>query len=140
MASVNKVIIIGHLGEDPDLRYTESNTAITKMSVATSERYKDKQGNQQEKVEWHRIVVFGKQAEHCNQYLAKGRQVYIEGRIQTRKYQDKQGNDRYTTEIVAQNVTFLSGGNEGRAPQQRQSNSRGGGGYNQQFDNDDLPF
>ena len=153
MASINKAIIIGNLGDDPELRYTESNTAVTTLSVATSERWKDKNGEPQEKTEWHRIVVFGRQAENCNQYLKKGRSVYIEGRIQTRKWEDKDGNPRYTTEIVAQTVQFLSGGRDGGGndfggPPSRSSNnnnssnrsSGGGGGYNQAFDDDDIPF
>ena len=153
MASINKAIIIGNLGDDPELRYTESNTAVTTLSVATHERWKDKSGEPQERTEWHRVVVFGRQAENCNQYLKKGRSVYIEGRIQTRKWEDKDGNPRYTTEIVAQTVQFLAGGRDGGGndfggPPSRSSNnnssnsnrSGGGGGYNQAFDDDDIPF
>ena len=142
MASINKAIIIGNLGDDPELRYTENNTAVTTLSIATNERWKDKDGQPQERTEWHRVVVFGRQAENCNQYLKKGRSVYIEGRIQTRKWEDKDGNTRYTTEIVAQTVQFLAGGRDGEyspAPS-NQNRPSGTGGYNQAFDDDDIPF
>ncbi len=104
---LNKVMIIGRLGQNPEKRYTSSGEPVTTFSVATSEFSRDKEGNRQEKTEWHRIVVFGKSAESCSTYLAKGSLAYIEGRLQTNKWQDKQGNDRYTTEIIANNVRFL---------------------------------
>jgi single-strand DNA-binding protein len=107
---VNKAIIVGNLGKDPEVRFTPSGRAVAKFSVATTERWTDQQGQKQEKTEWHNIVVWGKQAEICGQYLAKGRQVYIEGRITNRSYDDKDGNKRYITEIIAQNVRFLGGG------------------------------
>ena len=110
MASVNKVILIGNLGRDPELRYTKSGQAVANFSIATNERWKDKDGQSQERTEWHRIVTWGKTAELCAQYLAKGRTTYLEGRLQTREYEDKDGIKRYTTEIVAQNVTFLGSG------------------------------
>lgn len=110
MASVNKVILIGNLGRDPELRYTKSGQAVANFSLATNERWKDKDGQSQERTEWHRIVTWGKTAELCAQYLAKGRTTYLEGRLQTREYEDKDGIKRYTTEVVAQNVTFLGGG------------------------------
>ncbi|WP_246506413.1 single-stranded DNA-binding protein [Kistimonas asteriae] len=98
---VNKIILIGNLGGDPETRYTPNGSAVCNLTVATSERWKDKQtGQPQEKTEWHRVVVFGKLAEIAGQYLVKGSKVYIEGKLQTRKWQDQQGNDRYTTEIV----------------------------------------
>jgi len=107
---VNKVILVGHLGADPDMRYTPSGQGVCELRVATSESWNDKNGQRQERTEWHRIVVWGKRAEICSKYLAKGRQVYIEGRIQTRSYDDKDGNKRYITEIVAADVQFLGGG------------------------------
>ena len=107
--SVNKVILVGNLGQEPELRYTSSGTAVCNLSVATSEYWTDKSGQRQEKTEWHRVVVWDKQAEHCNQYLAKGRQVYVEGTLQTRSWEDANKNKRYTTEINARAVKFLGG-------------------------------
>ncbi len=108
MASgVNKVILIGRLGQDPEVRYTSNGGAVANFSLATSESWTDKQGQKQEKTEWHRIVVWGKMGELCGQYLSKGRQAYIEGRLQTREWTDKEGGKRYTTEVVAQSVQFL---------------------------------
>ncbi len=99
---VNKVILVGTLGQDPDTRYTPSNAAVANLSIATNETWKDKQtGEQKEKTEWHRVVMFNRLAEIATEYLRKGSQVYIEGKIQTRKWEDKEGNDRYTTEVVA---------------------------------------
>jgi len=110
MASgVNKVILIGRLGTDPEVRYTNNGGAVANFSMATNESWTDKGGQKQEKTEWHRIVVWGKLAELCGQYLAKGRQAFVEGRLQTRDWTDKEGNKRYTTEIVAQTVQFLGG-------------------------------
>ncbi len=108
MASVNKAIIIGNLGKDPEVRYTSDGNAVANFSVATTDRYKDRDGNMQEKTEWHRVVVFGKTAENCGQYLSKGRSVYVEGPIQTRSWDDREGNKRYTTEIVGRTVQFLT--------------------------------
>lgn len=108
--SVNKVILVGRLGQNPEVRYTPSGAAVANFSIATSESWLDKAGQKQERTEWHRIVVWGKQAENCSQYLAKGRQVYIEGRLQTRQWQDKEGQTKYTTEIQAQTVQFLGSG------------------------------
>ena len=125
MSSVNKAIIIGHLGQDPDVRYTQSGAAVANFSLATNEYWNDKEGNRQERTEWHRIVVWGRTAETCKQYLSKGRQVYVEGRLQTRQWQDKDGNTKYTTEIVADQVTFLSGGDRG---DRGQGGGQGGGG------------
>ena len=112
---VNKAIIVGNLGRDPDVRFTPSGRAIAKFSVATTERWTDQQGQRQEKTEWHNIVVWGKQAETCGQYLSKGRQVYVEGRITNRSYDDKDGNKRYITEIIARDVRFLGGAGGGGA-------------------------
>ncbi len=105
--SVNKVIIIGRLGSDPEKVVTGTGKTVAKFSLATSEQWSDAGGQKQERTEWHRIVVWGRQAETCAQYLSKGRQAYIEGRLQTRQWEDKDGNKRYTTEIVAQRVQFL---------------------------------
>lgn len=105
---INKAILVGRLGQDPEIRYTASGTAMTTFSVATSEKWKDKNsGEMQERTEWHRIVAWGKLGEICGEYLGKGRQVYIEGRIQTRQWEDKDGNKRYTTEIVANEMKML---------------------------------
>lgn len=112
---VNKVIIVGNLGKDPEVRYTQGGQAVADFTVATTEAWTDKAGAQQEKTEWHRIVVWGKNAENCGKYLSKGRQVYIEGRLQTREWQDKEGQKRYTTEVVANDVMFLGGGQGGGA-------------------------
>lgn len=117
MASVNKVILIGNLGRDPELRFTQGGQAVANFSLATSEKFQGRDGQPKEQTEWHRIVVWGKTAENCAQYLAKGRSVYIEGRLQTRDWEDKDGNKRQTTEITAQRVQFLGGrGGAGGAP------------------------
>lgn len=107
MASVNKVILIGNLGSDPEMRYTPGGQAVAQFNIATTDVWIDKSNVKQEKTEWHRIVVWGKLAEHCKEYLSKGRQVYIEGRIQTRTFDDKNGQKRTITEIVAQTVKFI---------------------------------
>jgi len=110
MASVNKVILIGNLGKDPELRYTPQRQAVATFPIATSERWTDKSGQRQERTEWHNIVLWNKQAELANQYLKKGRSVYIEGRLQTRSWDDRDGNKRYRTEIVGNIMQFLGGG------------------------------
>lgn len=115
MASVNKAIIVGNLGRDPEVRYTQSGQAMARFTVATTDTWTDRDNARQERTEWHNIVVWGKQAETCGQYLSKGRQVYIEGRIQTRKFEDREGKERYFTEINAQQVTFLGGRDGGGA-------------------------
>ena len=115
MASVNKVILIGNLGRDPETRFMPSGDAICNISIATTENWKDKNGEKQEKTEWHRVAFFGKLAEIAGEYLKKGRQVYIEGRLQTRKWQDKEGQDRYTTEIVADRMQMLGSRESGSA-------------------------
>ncbi len=106
---VNKAILIGNLGADPEVRFTPGGQAVANFRIATSESWKDKEGNKQEKTEWHRIVVWGKLAELCGEYLKKGRQAYVEGRLQTREWTDKEGKKNYTTEVVANQVTFLGG-------------------------------
>jgi single-strand DNA-binding protein len=151
--SVNKVILLGRLGQDPELKYTPGGSPVCNFSVATTEAWTDKQGQKQEKTEWHRIVVWGKLAELCNQYLAKGRQAFIEGRLQTRSWDDKDGNKRYTTEILANTVQFIGGATASQGGQQQVDNS-----YNQapaqnvpsgqdyqisndaHFASDDIPF
>jgi single-strand DNA-binding protein len=112
MASVNKVILIGNLGADPELRYTNTGTAVANFRIATNEVWTDKNGEKQERTEWHQIVVWGKQGENCGKYLKKGRPVFVEGRLQTRSWEDQSGNKRYTTEVVAQAVQFLGGRGE----------------------------
>ncbi|NOY45296.1 MAG: single-stranded DNA-binding protein [Deltaproteobacteria bacterium] len=119
---VNKVILIGNVGKDPELRYTQNGTAVCNFSLATTERAKI-QGEWQDKTEWHNIVAWSRLAELCNQYLQKGTQVYIEGRLQTRKWEDREGNTRYQTEIVAQDVQFLSRTRQEGAPAARRSPS-----------------
>jgi single-strand DNA-binding protein len=107
MAGVNKAILVGNLGADPEIRYTPAGVAVANFRIATSENWVTKSGEKQERTEWHRIVAFGKLAEICGQYLNKGKQVYIEGRIQTRQWEDKEGGKRYTTEIVASTMQML---------------------------------
>ena len=107
MGSVNRVFLVGNLGKDPELRFTPGGQAVANFSLATSDTWTDKQGQKQERTEWHRIVVWGKLAETCGEYLKKGRQVCVEGRLQTREWTDKENRKNYTTEVVAQNVTFL---------------------------------
>ena len=109
MASVNKAILIGNLGKDPEVRYMPSGDAITHINIATTETFKDREGVKQERTEWHRVVFFGALAKIAGEYLKKGRPVYIEGRIQTRKWQGQDGQDRYTTEIVANEMKMLGG-------------------------------
>ena len=146
--SLNKVMIIGNLGADPEVRYTQSGAAVGNFNVATNEVWTDKSGARQERTEWHRVVVFGKQAENCGKYLSKGRQVYVEGRLQTREWEDRDGNKRTTTEVIAQTVQFLSGDSDGPrrngAPESSRGGSQGGGsapsGYSQSFNDDDIPF
>lgn len=125
MSSVNRVILVGHLGADPELRYTNGGTAVCSLRIATTETWTDKDGQRQERTEWHQISVWGKQAENCGQYLAKGRQVYVEGRLQSREYDDKEGVKRKVWEIQADRVNFLGGGREGG---EAEGCGHGGGG------------
>ena len=113
MASLNKVMLIGNLGKDPEVRYTAGGTAVASFSLATSEKFKNKNGDFEEKTEWHNITLWARLAEIAGEYLSKGKTVYIEGRLQTRKWQDKEGKDRYTTEIVGEKMQMLSGKGEG---------------------------
>ncbi len=160
---VNKVILVGNLGSDPEIRYTGSGTAVCNFSLATSESYKDRDGNQVENTEWHRIVAWARLAEICGEYLKKGRQVYIEGQLQTRQWEDKDGNTKYTTEIKAREMQMLGsrdggggsddfGNMDQSAPSRPQRSSNNGGGSRQPApaqsgggddwapDDDDLPF
>ena len=142
MASINKVILIGNLGRDPEVRYTQGGTAVANFTMATTDRWSDPSGERKERTEWHRIVVWGKQAEIAGEYLRKGRSVYVEGSLQTREWTDRDGNKRYTTEIKAQRFQMLGGrGDADRAPMggdppQHQVAEPADGGY----DEDDIPF
>lgn len=140
--SVNIAIVVGNLGKDPEVRFTQSGRAVANFPIATSESWTGQDGSPQERTEWHNIVVWGKQAESCGQYLSKGRQVFVQGRIQTRKWTDQNGQDRYTTEIVAQRVQFLGGGGGARASQESQD--QGFGEPSSSFQSppidDDIPF
>lgn len=151
MASVNKAIILGNLGKDPEVKYMPSGDAICNFSIATTESWKDKNGEKQEKTEWHRISMFGKLAEIAGEYLKKGSAVYVEGRIQTRKWANKDGQDQYTTEIVADKLQMLGskgdGQRSGGSSQERDSNPAGRPGgtakpASSDFDSmaDDYPF
>jgi len=155
MASVNKVILIGNLGADPETRYLPSGDAVTNIRIATTDTWKDKSGEKQEHTEWHRIAFFGKTAEIAGEYLKKGSPVYVEGRIRTRKWQDKEGQDRYSTEIVADRMQLLGGRGGGtetmaREPVGAGAGAGGGGGGGGKaapkkggaFDemDDDIPF
>lgn len=118
---VNKVILVGNCGADPELRYTPAGTAVTTVNIATSEKYTDRDGNKQERTEWHRLVFWRQLAEICGKYLHKGKQIYVEGKLQTRKWQDQSGIDRYTTEIIVDKMQMLGRasdgfGNQGSAP------------------------
>jgi single-strand DNA-binding protein len=149
MSSLNKAMIIGNLGADPEVRYTQSNTAVANLSIATSDRYKDKSGEWKEKTEWHRVVAWGRTAEVCQEYLQKGSQVYIEGPIQTNKWDDKDGQTHYSTEIKALRMVMLGGKGGNNAP--AESNGAGSKAsepmssnvdLNENLDDidDDLPF
>jgi len=159
MRGINKAIIVGTLGDDPETRYTGAGTAITSFSLATNEQWTDKQsGEKQERTEWHRITIFGKLAEIAGEYLKKGSKVYIEGKLRTEKYTDKQGVERYTTKIIGEEMQMLGDPGQGqrggsRPSGQRQHRDRPGGGYDdqrgpapapapvqQEFDDDDIPF
>ena len=147
---INKVILVGNLGADPETRYTASGSAVTNISLATTDSWRDKgTGEQQERTEWHRVVFFNRLAEIAGEYLRKGRQVYVEGRLQTRKWQDQNGQDRYTTEVVASEMQMLGGREDGGGGPPAQ-----GGGFRDRprqpaaaepqpaadFEDDDIPF
>lgn len=130
MASVNKVILVGRLGKDPEVKYTQDGTPVANFSIATDESWKDKEGEKQERTEWHNIVAWKKLAEICGSYLKKGSQVYLEGKLQTRKWEDKDGNTRYTTEIVLNQMVMLGSKPDNGAPAQAKKVE----------DFDDVPF
>lgn len=155
MASVNKVILVGNLGADPEMRYLPSGEAVANLRVATTDTWKDKEGNKQESTEWHRISFFGRQAEVCGQYLKKGSQIYVEGSIRTRKWQDKDGQDKYSTEVRGDRMQMLGGrqgmGGPGADSPSREGSARPGGqgskpagqaaeGSNFNDFEDDIPF
>ena len=142
---VNKVILVGNLGQKPDMKYTQSNTAVANLSLATSESWKDREsGDLKTKTEWHRVVYFGKLAEIAEQYLDKGSKVYVEGKLQTRKWQDQAGNDRYTTEVLGQELTMLdSRGESSGSSYESKSSPIGAEDVNQdngEFSEEDIPF
>jgi single-strand DNA-binding protein len=150
MGSVNKVILVGNLGRDAEMRFTPGGAAVATLNLATTEVWNDKGGQKQEKTEWHRIVLWGKTAESLNEYLTKGKQIYVEGRLQTRKWQDKDGQDKYTTEIRGDRIVLLGGGGGGGGGA-RQQNRGGGAGASSGGDDhmgepvseltdDDIPF
>src|ERR1700704_2240287 len=153
MGSVNKVILVGNLGRDAELRYTPGGAAVATINMATTEVWNDKAGQRQEKTEWHRVVLWGKTAESLKEYLTKGKQIYVEGRLQTRQWDDKDGNKRYTTEIRGDRVVLLGGGGRGQSSGggERGGGERGGssGGHapssgpepsEQPLTDDDIPF
>ena len=157
MGSVNKVILVGNLGRDAELRYTPGGAAVATLNLATTEVWNDKaSGQKQEKTEWHRVVLWGKSAESLSEYLTKGKQIYVEGRLQTRKWQDKDGNDKYTTEIRGDRIVLLGGGGGGggmgggsRSPQRATVGAGAGGGGGEHepmgepindLTDDDIPF
>lgn len=141
--TVNKVILIGNLGQDPEVRSTAGGTQVASLRIATSERRKDKSGEWADHTEWHSVVAFGRTAENIGRYCKKGKQIFVEGRLQTRKWQDKEGNDRWSTEVVADNVRFLGGG-EGKGGSKHRTERVGGGGGDYGGDmphqDDDIPF
>ena len=142
---VNKVILVGNLGQKPDMKYTQSNTAVANLSLATSESWKDKEsGDLKTKTEWHRVVYFGKLAEIAEQYLDKGSKVYVEGKLQTRKWQDQVGNDRYTTEVLGQELTMLDSRGDSSGSSFENNNSvmseENVNQDNGEFSEEDIPF
>jgi single-strand DNA-binding protein len=143
MGSVNKVILVGNLGRDAEVRFTPGGQPVATLNLATTEQWNDKEGQRQEKTEWHRIVLWGKQAESLQQYLVKGKQIYVEGRLQTRQWDDKEGVKRYTTEIKADRVTLLGSGGGGMrsGAVDREAGSHPGA-MNEPADvpEDDIPF
>ena len=141
MSGVNKVIIVGRLGTDPEVKTVSENNTVARLSVATSESWTDKQGQRQERTEWHRVVVWGKLADLCGKYLSKGRQVYLEGRLQTRSWEDQQGQKRYTTEVVANTVQFLGGQSDRASDSQDSYDPSSNFGPEPSFDSEEeIPF
>ena len=143
MGSVNKVILVGNLGRDSELRFTPGGAAVATLNLATTEVWNDKQGQKQEKTEWHRVVLWGKQAESLQEYLTKGKQIYVEGRLQTRQWDDKDGNKKYTTEVKADRITLLGGGGGGRSLDRSSGQAPSGGMDDPPMDpitDDEIPF
>lgn len=148
MGSVNKVILVGNLGRDAELRYTPGGSPVATINLATTEIWNDKSGQRQEKTEWHRVVLWGKTAESLNEYLTKGKQIYVEGRLQTRQWDDKDGNKRYTTEIRGDRIVLLGGGGMGSGGGGGRQQTRGGGAPSDEhmiepgseLTDDDIPF
>jgi single-strand DNA-binding protein len=149
MGSVNKVILVGNLGRDAELRYTPGGAPVATLNMATTEVWNDKAGQKQEKTEWHRVVLWGKSAESLSEYLVKGKQIYVEGRLQTRKWQDKDGNDKYSTEIRGDRIVLLGGGGGGGGGRQQSRGGAMGGGMDEsmggpepagEITDDDIPF
>ena len=142
MASLNKVMLIGNLGKDPEVRFTASGQAVASFSLATSEKFKGKTGEWEERTEWHNITLWGKLAEIAGEYLSKGKTIYVEGRLQTRKWQDKSGNDRYTTDIVGDKMQMLSAkGERSGSGDTATASKTGSASYEEPpFQDDDIPF
>ena len=143
--SVNKAILVGNLGKDPEIRFTGTGRAVCKFPLATTTSWNDNDGQRQERTEWHNVIVWGKQGENCGKFLSKGRQVFVEGEIRSRSYDDKDGNKRYITEIVAQSVRFLGGQGGSRAPMDapgfpEEPAAPMGGGGGAATDDEDIPF
>ena len=144
MGSVNKVILVGNLGRDAELRYTPGGAAVATLNLATTEVFKDREGQRKEDTQWHRVILWGKTAESLQDYLTKGKQIYVEGKLQTRKWKDKDGNDRYTTEVRGDRIVLLSGGGRGGdvpdrgGDQGAQVEPAGGGSV--ELTDDDIPF
>ena len=140
--SVNKVILVGRLGQDPEVRYTQGGTAVANLRIATDETWKDQSGERQQRTEWHTVVAWRRLAEICGQYLSKGRLVYIEGKLQTRSWQDREGNKRYSTEVQADNMVMLGGGRseEGQAAPPAQPAAAAAAGSDSGTSDDDIPF
>jgi single-strand DNA-binding protein len=137
---MNKVFLLGNLGKDPEVRFTPGGKAVAKFPVATSETWIDNAGNKQERTEWHSVVVWGKQGENCGQYLAKGRQVFVEGSIRSHSYDDKNGVKRFVTEIIAQRVQFLGGGGGSRLVQESEPPAPASLEESPLVDDDEIPF
>jgi single-strand DNA-binding protein len=143
MGSVNKVILVGNLGRDAELRYTPGGAAVATLNLATTEVFKDREGQKKEDTQWHRVILWGKTAETLKDYLTKGKQIYVEGKLQTRKWKDKDGNDRYTTEVRGDRVVLLSSGprsGDGGSAERADSTPQAEGSGTVELTDDDIPF
>jgi single-strand DNA-binding protein len=142
MGSVNKVILVGNLGRDAEVRYTPSGAAVATLNLATTEVFKDREGQRKEDTQWHRVILWGKTAETLQDYLTKGKQIYVEGRLQTRKWKDKDGNDKYTTEVKGDRVVLLSSAGRGEAPAERAEGAAHAEAPREpaELSDDDIPF